>query len=117
MWLQVAEPGLVRDIISACQGISSATVAVGADGGGDLTFDVAKHLSRPQRQLILRLCEFGWLFRSVTSCQLCCHHTEDDLLSGAMFLVVEICCFRCEVPFGSECLNPQLMSPHMNAAL
>lgn len=58
-----AEPGLVRDVISACQGISSSSVAVGTDAGGDLTFNVAKSLSRPQRQLILRLCEFGWLFR------------------------------------------------------
>lgn len=61
--MQAAEPGLVRDLISACQGISSASVAVGADAAGDLTFSVSRQLSRPQRQLMLRLCEFGWLFR------------------------------------------------------
>lgn len=62
---QATEPGLVRDLISACQGISSASVAVGGDGQGGLTFDVSRQLSRPRRQLMLRLCEFGWLFRRV----------------------------------------------------
>ena len=64
---QVAEPGLVRDVISACQGISSGTVAVGTDATGDLIFDVSDRLTRPQRMLVLRYCEYGWLFRCACS--------------------------------------------------
>lgn len=60
---QVAEPGLVRDVLSACQGISSGTVTCSLDAAGEQHFTVSERLSPPQRQLIARHCEYGWLFR------------------------------------------------------
>lgn len=61
--MQVRQPALVRDVLSACQGISTDTVSCDLDAVGDLVFDFSKRLSPPQQQLIARLCEFGWLFR------------------------------------------------------
>lgn len=61
--MQVEEPALVRDVLSACQGISSDTVSCSTDANDDLVFGFCDRLWPPQQQLIARLCEFGWLFR------------------------------------------------------
>jgi hypothetical protein len=65
--VQTQEPALVRNVLSACQGISSDTVTCSSDAGGDIIFSVTNSLSPPQQQLIARLCEFGWLFRCFMS--------------------------------------------------
>jgi hypothetical protein len=55
----------VRDVLSACQGISCEAVTCSSDADGDLAFAFADSLSPPKQQIIARLCEFGWLFRYV----------------------------------------------------
>ncbi|CAL5229384.1 g12698 [Coccomyxa viridis] len=68
MLAEVAETSLVRDVLCACQGFDGHYVrynprAVGGLGGFDIAPEAG--IPRVQRQLMLRICELGWLFRKL----------------------------------------------------
>ncbi len=65
-------PVLVRNVLCACQGLASTHIMLSQDGDSHV-IDPRAGISVPERQLMLRLCELGWLFRSVfTAMTGCC---------------------------------------------
>eukprot|EP00884_Botryococcus_braunii_P022214 jgi/Botrbrau1/8677/Bobra.0087s0030.1 len=65
---ELSDSELVRDVLYACQGLNGhyikyRTTAEGGLGGYEV--DATAGIPLPQRQLLARLCELGWLFRKV----------------------------------------------------
>lgn len=57
---------LVRDVLYVCQGIDGKHIrysATAAGGMGSYTLDPSIGLPTAEQQLLLQLCELGWLFR------------------------------------------------------
>eukprot|EP00803_Ostreobium_quekettii_P003739 evm.model.scf_156.5 EVM.evm.TU.scf_156.5 scf_156:43972-47321(-) len=61
------ESSLVRDVLYVCQGIDGNHIRFdpGGGAGGSFAIDPEAAVDPAQSRLILRLCELGWLFRSV----------------------------------------------------
>ena len=70
MPLQVSEMALVRDVLYVCQGIDGKYIRyspTAAGGLGGYALDPSTGLPAAQQQLLLQLCELGWLFRFAIS--------------------------------------------------
>lgn len=68
--VQVPDAELVRDVLYVCQGLNGHHIKyrTTAEGGlGAYQVDPTAGIPSPQRQLLARLCELGWLYR----CWLC----------------------------------------------
>jgi len=68
---QVSEAELVREVLCACQAVDGRIIrfsgaAAGGRGGAEIAPEAG--VSAVHRQLVLRLCELGWLFRCARGC-------------------------------------------------
>lgn len=54
---------LVRAVLSACQAISGQHVTVAQGDEGETKIDASIGIPLPERQLMMKLAELGWLFR------------------------------------------------------
>jgi len=62
----VSEAELVREVLCACQAVDGRVIRYsGAAAGGRGGAEIAPEAGVPlvHRQLVMRLCELGWLFR------------------------------------------------------
>lgn len=68
--IQVSEVALVRDVLYVCQGIDGKYIRyspAAAGGLGAYALEPAIGLPAAEQQLLLQLCEVGWLFRFAIS--------------------------------------------------
>ena len=71
MSLQSTSMILVREVLSACQGINGRHVTVAEGDDGETKIDQGIGIPVPERQLMTKLAELGWLFRCALSLSLC----------------------------------------------
>ena len=54
---------MVREVLYACQAVNGKYIALPSDEDGAVHISAALKVRRPERQLMMKLSELGWLFR------------------------------------------------------
>ena len=75
--MQSLSRSLVREVLYACQGVSGKYLTMPSDDSGNFLIDPAIGAPTPEKQLILKMSELGWLFRSEMT-----HHHEARMFSA-----------------------------------
>ena len=71
---------LVREVLYACQGVDGKFLTFPSDDTGNFLVESSLGAPTPERQLMLKLAELGWLFRSADLMHLM--HSKNGPLMG-----------------------------------
>ena len=80
--LQHLSTVLVREVLCACQAISGQHIKVPPGDEDEPSVSTALNIPLPERQLMLKMSELGWLFRCAVSC-----HAQSWILLQSIGLV------------------------------